>query len=60
MEVVGFDPTAPTSLLVLYKGLAKSARQQKAAIRANSVGPLAQNTGGKDGKPTNRPLALAF
>ncbi len=31
-------PTAPTSLLILYKGLARSARQQKAAIRAKSVG----------------------
>jgi len=34
----GSIPTAPTSLLILYKGLAKSARQQKAAIRAKSVG----------------------
>ena len=31
-------PSAPTSLLVPYKGLVKSAGQQKAAIRANSVG----------------------
>ncbi len=37
-SLTGSIPTAPTSLLVLYKGLAKSARQQKAAIRANSVG----------------------
>ena|SRR6266446_5882430 len=37
-KVVGSIPTAPTSLLILYKGLAKSARQQKAAIRAKSVG----------------------
>lgn len=46
-------PTAPTSLLILYKGLAKSARQQKAAIRAKSVGPVADETCGTDGKPTN-------
>ena len=37
-RVVDTIPTAPTSLLILYKGLAKSARQQKAAIRAKSVG----------------------
>ncbi len=37
-RVVDSIPTAPTSLLILYKGLAKSARQQKAAIRAKSVG----------------------
>jgi hypothetical protein len=37
-KVVGSIPTAPTSLLILYKGLAKSVRQQKAAIRAKSVG----------------------
>ena len=35
---VGSIPTAPTSLLALYKGLAKSARQQEAAIRAIRVG----------------------
>ncbi len=38
LRFLGSIPTAPTSLLILYKGLAKSARQQKAAIRAKSVG----------------------
>jgi hypothetical protein len=32
------EEVADDSLLILYKGLAKSARQRKAAIRAKSVG----------------------
>ena len=37
-KVVGSIPTAPTSLLIHSTGLVTSARQQKAAIRAKSVG----------------------
>lgn len=34
----GSIPTAPTSFLFQFTGLAKSAKQQEAAIKASSVG----------------------
>ena len=58
-KVVGSIPTAPTCFLFHSKGLANSARQQKAAI-ANLAGSASSVTGcGMDGKPTNY-YALEF
>ena len=53
-KVVGSIPTAPTSFLFHSKGLANSARQQKAAI-ANLAGSASSVTGcGMDGNPTHK------
>jgi hypothetical protein len=52
-------PTAPTSFLFDSTGLARSARQQKAAIREWRR-RLTQNTRGTDGKPTNRSTHSRF
>ena len=38
VRAAGSIPTAPTSFLIHFTGLVTSARQQKAAIRARSVG----------------------
>jgi len=48
---VGSTPTAPTTFLIHFTGLAKTARQQKAALRAGQR-RRASRTGGTDGKPT--------
>jgi hypothetical protein len=44
-------PTAPTSLLVISKGLANSARQQKAAL-SQETSAVEVKLRGADGKPT--------
>ena len=50
-KVVGSIPTAPTRFLIQNIGLAKTARQQKAAIRARA-GRRRYDQSGTDGKPT--------
>jgi hypothetical protein len=49
--VANLIPTAPTSLRIHFTGLAKTARQQNAAIRKNRRRKVKPH--GRDGKPTN-------
>ena len=53
----GSIPTAPTSFLFDCTGLAKSARQQKAAIRAKSVGRSHMKL---TARMASRPIILAL